>query len=338
MKILFFTRKDLQENPAGDTTIIQALKKHFRKHGIKVDLCTDHRVNIHSYDLIHLFNISRATELYNLIKLLPLEKKAVVLTPIYWDLSDYLKETNQAIKLNAWNSGERKRKYIFEHIDLSIPHCQGEIDLIKRNFNYRKDFEIIPYGVAPIQKESSSYINNRYGFKDYVLCVGRICRQKNQLSLIRALKDNSIPVVFVGKVNDEDYYKRCRAEAKENMIFIHDMHHHQLASLYQNAHAYVQPSWLEYPGLSSLEAGVAGCNIVSTEIGSVKEIFKDMIYYCHPNNLESIRSGIFRALEMPKSDLLKNYILEHYTWENYVTKLLTQYNHLLQLKKRSIEK
>ncbi len=333
MKVLFYTRKDLQENPAGDTTIIQGLKEYLRKLDTKVDLCTDHRVNLGTYDLIHLFNVSRATELFNFIKLLPLESKALVLTPIYWDLSAYLKETNQNVKMDAWIKGEKKRQYVFDHVDLSIPHCTGEANLIKRNFHYNKLYKIIPYGTRPIQNESSNYIKDRYGFTRYLLCVGRICPQKNQLNLIKSLRNDSIPTVFVGNINDVAYYRACRGEAKENMIFINNMQQHQIANLYKNAHVHVLPSWLEYPGLTNLEAGVAGCNIVSTETGSVKEIFKDMIFYCHPGSLESIRTSILKALETPKNDLLKNYILEHYTWENYAMKIQTQYKQLLQLKK-----
>lgn len=333
MKVLFFTRKDLQENPAGDTTIIQALKKHLGEFEIKVDLCTDHRVNLSRYDLVHFFNVSRAFELYNIINLLPLENKAVVLTPIYWDLNEYLKATNQAAKMDAWINGERKRQYIFDHIDLSIPHCNGEANLIKRNFNYDKCYEIIPYGIEPTNKEGFSYIKNQYGFERYVLCVGRICPQKNQLGLIRALRNDSVPIVFVGKVNDMEYFKTCRAETKENIIFINTMHHHQIDNLYQNAHVHVLPSWLEYPGLASLEAGVAGCNIVSTSIGSAEEIFKDMAYYCHPESLESIRESTLKALETAKTDLLKDYILTHYTWENHAMKLQAQYRNIIQLKR-----
>ncbi len=158
MKVLFYTRKDLQENPAGDTTIIQALKEYLRKLDTRVDLCTDHRVNPSTYDVIYLFNVSRATELYNFIKLVPLENKVLVLTPIYWDLSKYLKETGQNVKMGAWIKGERKRQYVFDHVDLSIPHCTGEANLIKQNFHYNKLYEIIPYGTRPIHKESPTSI------------------------------------------------------------------------------------------------------------------------------------------------------------------------------------
>ena len=333
MKVLFYTRKNLHENPAGDTSIIRALKEYLRKLEIKVDLCTDNRVNLNSYDLIHLFNVSRATELYDFIKILSTGSKAVVLTPIYWDLNNYLKQINQKEKLDAWTNGERKRHYIFENIDLSILHSEGEAEMIKQNYNYNKPYQIIHYGTRPIKKEAYNYVKNRYGFEHYVLCVGRICPQKNQLSLIRALKNDSIPIVFVGNINDVIYHKACIAEAKQNTVFIDKMQNHQLDNLYQHAHVHILPSWVEYPGLASLEAGVAGCNVVSTENGSAKEIFGDMIDYCDPSNLENIRTSTLKALTMPKNDLLKNYILEHYTWDKHASKLQAQYKHLLQLKK-----
>lgn len=332
MKVLFYTRKNLYENPAGDTSIIRALKEHLRRLEIKVDICTDNRVSLNSYDLIHLFNAARATELYDFIKILSTENKAVVLTPIYWDLSNYLKQINQQEKLDAWRNGERKRRYIFEHIDLAIPHSKSEADMIRENYSYSKPCQIIPYGTRHIKQEAFGYIKNKYGFEHYVLCVGRICPQKNQLSLIRALKNDEIPIVFVGNINDETYYKACIGEAKQNTVFIDKMQNHQLDNLYQHAHVHILPSWVEYPGLASLEAGAAGCNVVSTEIGSAKEIFGDMIGYCHPSSLESIRTSILKALTMPKRDLLQKYILEHYTWDKYANILQSQYKNLLQLK------
>ncbi|SHI52575.1 Glycosyltransferase involved in cell wall bisynthesis [Geosporobacter subterraneus DSM 17957] len=336
MRVLFFVRKDLVENPAGDTTIICALKKQLGRYKITADICMDHRINLNTYDVIHLFNVSRASELYNFMNHISIRDKAVALTPIYWDLSEYLKTTNQISKLDTWINGEKKRKHIFDHVDLSILHCKGEANLIKQNFNYKKLYKIIPYGTNIASAETSNYIRNKYGFNQYVLCVGRISYQKNQLNLIRALKKDSIPIVFVGSINDQEYYKLCRTEAGEKTIFINKMDHQQVLNLYHHAHVHILPSWLEYPGLANLEAGAAGCNIVSTEIGSAKEVFKNMINYCHPNNLESIRSSTLMALETPKSDLLRTYILEHYSWEHHAQELQQQYLNLLDYKKMKI--
>ena len=57
------------------------------------------------------------------------------------------------------------------------------------------------------------------GLADFVLCVGRFeYPRKNQLALVRAMKGESVPLVFIGgpDLAHTDYYEQCRAEAGPN--------------------------------------------------------------------------------------------------------------------------
>jgi glycosyltransferase involved in cell wall biosynthesis len=160
----------------------------------------------------------------------------------------------------------------------------------------------------------------RVPYKKFGVCVGRFDARKNQLALVRALKSSSIPVVFIGTAgpNYRGYYERCRREAEGSLFqFLPGMPQHELAGAYAAAHMHVQASWLETPGLTNLEAGLSGCNLVLSDRGSVKEYFGDSVWCCEPDDMPSIRRATVAAFDAPRgfhTDLPLR-ILQEYTWE-----------------------
>jgi len=74
-------------------------------------------------------------------------------------------------------------------------------------------------------------------------------------------------------------------------------------------------SWMETTGLSSLEAGVMGANLVITDKGDTRDYFEDLAYYCSPDSVDSIREAVLAAYRAPRSTALCQRILQKYTWE-----------------------
>ncbi len=330
MKILFQIRKDFMNNVAGDSIVFLNLRKHLQSLGIKIDVCTDENINVKSYDLIHLFNTVRTRESYGFMKNAQRYRKKVVLTPIYWDLRDYYMQTHQNTQKEAWEKSEVKRKYLFENCDVYLPHAMGEVELIKKNYQIDTKYVIIPYGVDESFKNGNKdYIRDKYGIREYILCVGRIHPQKNQLNLLKAMSKEGISILLVGSINDKQYYKECINQKKENIMILQDIKREALKSLYKGALVHVLPSWIEYPGLASLEAGIAGCNVVSTEIGSAKEILAHYANYCNPSNVNSIYNATMSALHKQPTPDLCNYIEEHFTWHRISKKVLEVYASLI---------
>jgi glycosyltransferase involved in cell wall biosynthesis len=152
--------------------------------------------------------------------------------------------------------------------------------------------------------------------KDFLLGVGRICRRKNQLNLIRAARRLKLPLVLIGPLNDSNYYQECRREAVgQKVLFIDTLTPPELASAYAAAKVHALVSWYDTPGLVSLEAALAGCTIVSTNRGSAREYFGELAYYCNPDDLDSIIEAIANAWKTEKDFRLQQLVLENYTWE-----------------------
>jgi len=89
-------------------------------------------------------------------------------------------------------------------------------------------------------------------------------------------------------------------------------------------------SWAETCGLSSLEAGVMGCNLVITDKGDTRDYYGDYAYYCEPDSLESIQAAIITAYNSPPNPGLKRHIRENFTWEKAAEKTLEGYRMALE--------
>lgn len=327
MNVLFQIRKDYLSNIAGDSIIIQNLKKNLTNFGIKVDVCTDTKINLNKYKVVHIFNTIRVQESYQFMKHAKKHNKKIVLTPIYWDLRKYFKDTKQQKKLEYWYRCEKKRKFLFDNCDIYLPHCVGEAELIVKNYNTSSKYKCVPYGVDEnFSKGSKHYLMNTYGIDECILCVARINHQKNQLGLIESISKEKIPIVLVGSVNDKEYLKKCMKVGGEKIYLLDNIKTSELNSIYKSSKVHVLPSWLEYPGLANLEAGMAGCNVVTTEIGSTKEVFGGFVKYCNPYDNQSIYKEIMEAFERKKSGLFRDFIIENYTWKKAAKKILEIYS------------
>src|SRR5690606_31462965 len=115
--------------------------------------------------------------------------------------------------------------------------------------------------------------------------------------------------------NQKKFVSPVHQEAGDNVIFLGPVSHQDLAVLYKMAKVHALISWMETPGLSSLEAAAIDCNIVITDKGDTREYFEDMAYYCEPDDVASIREAIDKAYHEPLNPRLKEKVQQRYHWE-----------------------
>jgi glycosyltransferase involved in cell wall biosynthesis len=236
----------------------------------------------------------------------------------------------------SMNFSKRKHQVeLLKSCGLVLPNSKIELRLIMKDFGLDDEsrFLVVPNAAdGDFQHAKSDRFESRFDARDFVLCAGRMEPRKNQLLLIRALRGTGLKLVLIGgpRKTSLGYYQKCRREADRNVLFMNWMGREDLASAYAAAKVHALPSWVETPGLVSLEAGLAGCNVVTTRVGSATEYFGEYAWYCDPSSVQSIRTAVEDAFAAKRSEKLREHILTHFTWEKAAEKTLQAYKMVLE--------
>jgi glycosyltransferase involved in cell wall biosynthesis len=352
-------RATFESSPGGDTTQVLMTAKYLRKLGVAVDIKkVNEQFDAKGYDILHFFNIIRPDDI---LPYLSDHVKSVVST-VYVDYSEYERINRSGLLGFVFNffspcqieyikalgryvkNGEKiKSKFYFfrghkasirkviRSTRMLLPNSHSEYNRLYRDFgesaSYRKVVNAIDLALFREDIEPDPT------YQGHVICVGRIEGRKNQLNLIRALRDTGIPLTIIGKCspNHYSYYQACKkaAQGVSKIQFVEHIAHEDLVSIYKAAKVHVLPSWFETTGLSSLEAGVMDCNVVVTRKGDTEEYFKDMAYYCEPDNIESIRKCIIEAFNSPVNPALRQHIISCYTWQRAAMQTADAYREVI---------
>jgi glycosyltransferase involved in cell wall biosynthesis len=175
------------------------------------------------------------------------------------------------------------------------------------------------YGGQAASAAQGRAFRERHGLKPgYLVEVARIEPKKNQLAVIEALFDLPVPLIFVGRAlpYEPEYAARCHelAARRGGVRFLEWLPEEELPLLYAGAAAHILPSWVELPGLASLEAGASGCRVISTVVSSATELLGDEAWYCDPADRASIRSAVETALSSPAPAGLRARLLAELNW------------------------
>ena len=360
LRVLFQNRPDMFQKMGGDSIQLLKTKEHLERLGVYVDVSLDRCPDIEQYDLLHLFNITNVDATYeNIIRAKRYGKK-VVLSPIYWNLDEYVAYSRESrahrsfisncanlfpplwfirrMRRKYWRSQytefTQKQRAVLEYSDAILPNANAEKELLLRDFpglNPGKFF-VVPNGVdRNIDRHRRSTHHKQIGIDNYILSVGRIEERKNQYRLIKALSGTDIPLILVGSLTDTNYVRVCTREGSKrgNVYFTNEIEHGELYAIYSKAKVHALPSWYETPGLANLEAGLRGCNLALSDRGSVKEYFGDFAYYCDPANIESIRHATLEAYNASGNIKLSRMIKQKYSWDVVAKKTLLCYQKTL---------
>lgn len=357
------SRDTLFTDPGGDTVQIVSTAKYLKNFGVDVEIKLSKEVSeYHKFDIIHFFNIIRPFDIiYHIphIKKIPflistifveyskihsnineefLERLIFKIDP---DLREYIKVIarwllkGEKIKSKQYLlRGHRWAvKKSLQSAAMLLPNSESEYRRLNLLYGVNALYKKIPNAIdTSIFNPNVIKVNENY--KDAVVCVGRIERRKNQLRLIKAMKDSELKLVIIGKAaaNQPSYYQACRNEAGNNVSFIDFLDQKEIASILGAAKVHVLPSWFETTGLVSLEAAAMGCNIVITEKGDQFEYFGNDVFYCDPAETVTIRKAIENAFKSPRNHSFQERVLREYTWQKAAEKTFEAYSTVLDSK------
>lgn len=362
MKVLLQSRSTLYSVFGGDTVQIEKTADALRSLGCVVDISLESEPDVGSYDLVHLFNFTRPQDIYVQARNAKSQEKKVVLSTIYVDYEEYdlqarsgvpglamrmlsasqreyVKSLGRVLLNGEFNPGvslllrtgyRRAQTRILELTDVLLPNSHSEMCRLLREFPEAQDKQVVvvPNAVdAELFSNCSSELTVTPSTSTAILCVARIEGRKNQLNLVRAAKDLPWPVVLVGACapNHQRYLEQIREEGGDQVTFVGPVNHERLPDYYRSARVHALVSWMETTGLSSLEAGVSGCNLVVTDKGDTRDYFDGYAQFCSPDSVESIRGALIKAHESVVSPSAKQHFLKHYTWQAAAEKTLAGY-------------
>lgn len=368
MKVLFQSRSTLFTVPGGDTVQLMKTAESLRKLGITVDISTELEPSLVGYDLVHLFNLMRPQEVYLQAVNAKSQGKRVALSTIYGLYTEYERKARPGLagfisrNISPWQVERLKviaRIIINREIgrgsmlvaglgykqlcggvtklaDVFLPNSGSEMSRVHADFpqSREKPFIVVPNAVDETVFDPARVVvpESMKRFQGCILSAARIEGRKCQLELVRAVKGLDVDLVLIGKPapNHTSYYETIKREATDRIHFIGQVDHIQLAQYYSVAKVHALVSWMETPGLSSLEAGAMGCNLVITEKGDTRDYFYDEACYCDPESVDSIRFAIQEALNAPNNHELQARIRSEYTWSKAAEMTLKGYMLALQ--------
>ncbi len=363
LNVLFQSRTTLFTVPGGDTVQVLKTKEYLGRMDVRVDICNELEPDVSAYDLVHVFNLMRPQEVFLQIKNAKKYGKPVALSTIYGLYTEYDKAARHGITglmsnvlgpyqieygkvlARAVLNGEYNRgtlaflkngylnlqKRICDLTDIFLPNSHSEMQRVKKDVGLTQpEYIVVPNGVDTDLFNygatcPTAEIERTYG--GCILCVARIEGRKCQLNLVRAVNDLPWKLVLIGQPapNHRGYYNKIKKEAGQNVVLLGQVAHEQLPFYYKVSKVHALISWMETPGLSSLEAGAMGCNLVVTEKGDTRDYFGNKVFYCDPQSVGSIRNALIRAYESPTNTNLQKEIHAKYTWKKAAEKTLEGY-------------
>ena len=326
----------------GPNTQLRMTARYLRPFGIEARLFDPwERFSKGEADLFHIFAANIGT--YHLAREVKALGIPLVVSPIIYTLHsrEFVKAGLFMTRLlqKAWKgiwSDYGLTADICNWASAVLPNSSAEGELLVKGLGVDPaKVHVVPNGVEErFYGADPSLFKAKYGLEHFILNVGHTGHErKNVLSLIKALGRIDHPSVIIGRIINSSYGEACVQEAKKHkqILLINGLDHDSevLASAYAASDVFVLPSLFETPGISALEAGLAGAKVVITGEGGTREYFQDMAIYVDPSSVDSIHNGIIRALKEAKDDRLRNHIKNEFLWPRIAEKTAKVYRSIL---------
>ncbi len=282
--------------------------------------------NWDEFGAVHIFRADYET--HNFAKLIKEKGIPLLVSPVFFS-------NHNAKRIRLLSKGTSLIRKIFSGVrsdfdyvsevvhcaDELFPNTTDESQLICNAFNVKSSrCTVVPNGVSDrFSTATPDLFITKYGDTDIVLTVANLgFSRKNALRTIKAMADTDLPYYIIGPYYENRYGKECLKEIKnaENIHYIGQLKNDDplLASAFANTKLFLLPSLFETPGIASLEAALAGAEIVTTPFGGTKDYFDKLATYVDPFSVDSIREGVISALEQsPHSP--KDHIQSNFLWQ-----------------------
>ena len=335
MKVLFVTCPRIGLNRGGLEVKIEKITRELDSLGVEVIYYDVWQNQIPNVDICHMFTVdgSILPHMQRASKL----GKGVVISPIFscFESTPFVVRIKAKLSLcvPGMYSDLVRAASMFNVADRVFPINKQEKNMLIKVFDLPTErFEIVPNGLNKrFCSGDPSLFENKYGVKDFVLHAGRIDPNKNQLTLIKAMRDLPYKLILIGPNDDKDYLRKCHSAAGENVIFTGSFNYEDpmLPSAFAAAKLFVLPSFSEVMPLTLYEAGVAGCKLLASKNFPVAEEISEYVPRFDPTDYKQLADLIDREMKTPVDKDLAEATQAMPSWEDVGRKIKGIYEEII---------
>lgn len=337
--------------PGGNVVQATRTSEALNAMGCTAVVSTDSEPPMRGFDILHAFNPSQAA-----LRGAREAGMRIAVSPIYWPLDftsgiDYpltfrsaasrcaigARTAFASVRGAAYHEADRlsqarrEQALTFENADVLLPNSREEASRIASELRVSTPSVVVPNAADPsVFRAERKTGDTRRG----VVMAGRFEPLKNQLRLIEACRWAQLRLTLVGPMHPDHprYYQKCLEAARRlnGLVTIVDsVPQNELREIFAAHRVHALPSWFETTGLVSLEAGLAGCSVVTTTRGYSHEYFGDLADYCDPGSVTSIASALLRAVRRTDGSALAEHVTTNFTWRATATATVAAYRSVL---------
>lgn len=255
----------------------------------------------------NVFTISTIHDLQNIIDLTGIKRA------IYKKIFDLVVRNSDRI-VTISDFSQKQILQVYPHINTKIVNLGNSVSMVENE------------------------IPSRLIKEKYVLYVGRFCKMKNVITLLKAfnmIKDYfpDRKLVLVGRKNK--YWEEVlfpyieKEQLSERVIVVEDCTEQELSAIYRDSELFVFPSLREGFGSPPIEAAFMETPVITSQCDSLAEVSKGLLYtYSNPTDEIELSDRIKSVLENPPSDnslkKIREQFIEAYS-VNVVSKKIVDY-------------
>lgn len=329
MKVLFVPPMSYPLHQGGFESQVSHIFTELKRSGIDVHWYNLYNTDLTQYDIIHFH--SSVTEHDSIaIKARDLGIKIVITTmigsPRYTNKSYQFKL--KLSKIPSFFYVMKKFRHIYSLADQFIALTEFEKNRLYTVFNIRKKITVIPNGIDDCFFDNTESTID-IPFSDYILVVGRIEPDKNQLPLIEISNELGLKLIIIGEpgAGQLEYTKLCKQKSGENIYYWGKVSNPNIMRmLYKNASLTVIPSITEMLPLVIFESLSQKTPVLcTTKCGLYPKRIKGL-YYSNPTKKELMQSitnlwPIRYSIKIDSNDI--------YSWKDIAKKHIKIYTELL---------
>ena len=218
---------------------------------------------------------------------------------------------------------------VIANSDWTASCFEGRSDLYRRRIRVLHDG--ISPRVSPLGREEARAALGLGADEFIFLNVGRLSAQKDQATLLRAMRDNDHKLLIAG---DGELRGELEALARQlglsdRVRLLGELRGEELATLFRASDAFLFSSQWETFGLALVEAAASGLPLVASDLPVLREVLDfrdDAALFVQPGDVEGFSAAIRKIADDPElrarlSDVSLELTKQH-SIENHASKLV----------------